>query len=844
MTKASDADDLPTQRIENRDSSAVMDASLSQQVRSLQAALELERRLRRQEKKAFEAQTTKSTTRSFSTQAGGSDRTMPLAQVNEIERTQGDALDLPPRPLNKNSQLVLPAGYNLQEYRIEAVLGQGGFGITYLATDVHLSLAVAIKEYLPSDFADRFSDFSVHPNDPSYDAFYQNWLDSFLVEARTLATFRHPHIVRVARFFEANNTAYMVLDYERGNSLKEWWRTHKDMPEVELAALLQPLLDGLAVVHQHGYLHRDIKPDNIYVRRKDGSLVLLDFGSASLVASNRQNEDGVVTPGYAPIEQYTGGQQGPWTDIYAFGATLYWMVCGIKPHPAPDRQMENEPMPSAETLGAGRFSVEFLQAIDWALDTDPTQRPQTVAAFSQALFANHAGSLGLQEALSKDEQTPAAVGWQALRRSPKLLLQRARDVFKGLTRPASWPMTVKMTFALVLAALLPMLITAYYNLNAGVENVTRTELRNLERFAESTSGRVAQLVTDTTHLATFLGTDEDFIEYLRKPDDAQTIAITRKLMSLEKANPDIDLLMVMNQQGVTLASNDPTVTGKSFAFRQYFKSAMAGRSYMTGIIVGARAGLPGIYYSQPVFNEKRQVEGVVVLRIRGAAISKIVYNNEENSDRAPFMVDGDGVVIQHQDPKKLYHSLVPLNKVTLNEVIADQRFRRDRIDSLNLPELASVMVGAKKSGNATYSSNLTGSEIAGFAPVPGTNWVVGVSESRKDFEAPLNRMFVNVLYSVAVVGLIFVLIAILFSRSFVRPILRLTKAAEALKAGDYDKAHVVVTAHDEVGRLARTFNVMIDILRQRERERRSQLADADPTRIQTRRVTSVNENPK
>jgi serine/threonine protein kinase len=145
--------------------------------------------------------------------------------------------------------------------------------------------------------------------------------------------------VRVARFFEANKTAYMVLEYERGQSLKAWRKKRGDnIPEQMLVTLLAPLLDGLAVVHKSGYLHRDIKPDNIYVRDEDGSLVLLDFGAARQTASEKAEIGTVVTPGYGPIEQYAGGgRQGPWTDIYALGATLFWLVSGRKPIDAPAR---------------------------------------------------------------------------------------------------------------------------------------------------------------------------------------------------------------------------------------------------------------------------------------------------------------------------------------------------------------------------------------------------------------------------------------------------------------------------------------------------------------------------
>ena len=153
-------------------------------------------------------------------------------------------------------------------------------------------------------------------------------------------------------------------------------------------------------------------------------------------------------------------------------------------------------------------------------------------------------------------------------------------------------------------------------------------------------------------------------------------------------------------------------------------------------------------------------------------------------------------------------------------LLRDPQGLRTTIDSLNEPKLAAQLVGQKQRGNVTFVSSVSKrEEIAGYSPVPGTDWVVAVSESRDYFGAPLDRLFQYVLVSVLVVGLVFLLFALWFARSIVRPIERLTAAAHALKSGDYDSANIAVRANDEVGQLARTFNVMIDVLRQRERER-------------------------
>jgi len=740
----------------------------------------------------------------------------PKAAANEPRRA------IPSKPAA--ASVALPVGFRLFEYRIDAVLGQGGFGIAYAATDVNLNVKVVIKEYLPEDFAYRAADNTVSARDDHDQDFYQSGLDSFLVEARTLATFRHRNIVRVARFFEANRTAYMVLEYERGQSLKSWRKKRDNIPEAKIVQLLAPLLDGLEVVHHSGYLHRDIKPDNVYVRDEDGSLVLLDFGAARQTASEKSDVGTVVTPGYAPIEQYAGGgRQGPWSDLYSLGATLFWLITGKKPIEAPARLNDPDPLPSAETLGQGRYSPEFLCAIDWALRMHPSDRPQDVEQFRSMLFSSHAGELGLQEALRKgDEELGASAreSWAATLRSPRLIKGRLERFVRALRRPASWPIAVKMTLAMVGTALAPMMIVAYYNLDRTQDHVARVELRNLEQLAQSTAGRISQLLGDSRNLADYVGTDDDFVAYLSKPTRERTAATLAKLNGLVKANPDIQFTMVMDTAGNAIVATDPNVMGKNFKFREYFKKAMEGRPNMTGIIVGAVAGAAGVFYSRPVFDPKGKVIGAVVMRIKADPIARILGGAKVGDDRAPFLIDNHGVIVWHPDEKMMFKSLVPLDQEAQDEIAADQRFRRAKIDSVNQPKLAAVMRGAKQRGNVSYYSNVSQrEEIAGYAPVPGHDWVVGVSESRDYFAVPLERLFQNVLYSVALVGAIFLLLALLFARSIVRPIVQLTAAAHALKSGDYDKANIAVRSGDEIGQLARTFNVMIDVLRQRERER-------------------------
>jgi len=289
------------------------------------------------------------------------------------------------KPTTRNL-VALPAGYLLHEFTIGAVLGTGGFGITYLARDNNLQCQVAIKEYLPNDLAVRTGGQTVCARTESDTHGYRIGLDGFLAESRVLASFRHPNIVRVTRFFEANNTAYMVMDYEEGEPLRDWIKQHGPIDELQLLSMFLPLLDGLDVVHKARVLHRDIKPANIYVREGDGSLVLLDFGAARYASSgDSRSLTSIVTPGYAPFEQYhTHGAQGPWSDLYALGGVLYWLVTGEKPLEAPSR-VRSDSMPSAVSSSKGRYSERMLRAIDWALTPDEADRPKSVSQFKDVL---------------------------------------------------------------------------------------------------------------------------------------------------------------------------------------------------------------------------------------------------------------------------------------------------------------------------------------------------------------------------------------------------------------------------------------------------------------------------
>ena len=286
---------------------------------------------------------------------------------------------------------ALPAEYRLHWYVLERVLGQGGFGITYLARDTNLDQPVAIKEYLPIDVATRKPDSTVRPRADDQRDRYRWGLDRFIREARTLARFDHPNIVRVYSVFEFNNTAYMVMRFEEGENFAAQLERRRTLPEPELLRVLLPVLDGLELIHNAGFIHRDIKPDNIHVRA-DGSPVLLDFGSARASLGQGRTVTILVAPGYAPFEQYysSGENQGPWTDLYGLGATSYRAIAGVPPLDAITRSKgvlgsAREVLVPARTIGSGRYSETVLRAIDHALEFAEKDRPQSIAEWRKEL---------------------------------------------------------------------------------------------------------------------------------------------------------------------------------------------------------------------------------------------------------------------------------------------------------------------------------------------------------------------------------------------------------------------------------------------------------------------------
>jgi serine/threonine protein kinase len=273
---------------------------------------------------------------------------------------------------------ALPAGYLLHQYRIDRPLGGGGFSIVYLAHDTSRDLPVVIKEYLPSNKATRVEGETVESLSAETSTTFREGMRRFFDEAAVLARIVHPNIVRVTDFFRENNTVYIVMAYEEGKDLRHYIKKHGgQLTEKFIRTVFPPLLEGLRELHRHKLLHLDIKPANIYLR-PGGRPLLLDFGAVqSPFRGTRRASIHTLTLGFAPIEQHQRGHIGPWTDLYAIGATLYACLCGKAPPAAPGRAEHDTYRPAVRQF-AQRYSRNLLEAVDWCLQMNQLERPQSV----------------------------------------------------------------------------------------------------------------------------------------------------------------------------------------------------------------------------------------------------------------------------------------------------------------------------------------------------------------------------------------------------------------------------------------------------------------------------------
>ena len=292
----------------------------------------------------------------------------------------------------------LKASTKVDQYQVQEVIGSGGFSVVYRALDLDSGNLVVLKEYMPKRMAMRDEQGNVVPQSKNEASLFNQGRNLFLHEARTLANIKHENIVEVSNFFSANETVYMVMSHVEGVNLQRYIRDHNGgMSEKFIRTIFTHLLSALKHIHSMGVLHLDVKPSNIHIR-PGGVPVLLDFGATHQQHLSRQNKPNqVISPGFSPYEQcQPGGYMGPWSDIYAIGATMRACIEGVAPIQA-NLRMEKDTLKPLASLFRKRYSQSLLMAIDWAMEPDPLLRPQSVDEFLSAMNEGDAGTVNMNE---------------------------------------------------------------------------------------------------------------------------------------------------------------------------------------------------------------------------------------------------------------------------------------------------------------------------------------------------------------------------------------------------------------------------------------------------------------
>lgn len=410
--------------------------------------------------------------------------------------------------------------------------------------------------------------------------------------------------------------------------------------------------------------------------------------------------------------------------------------------------------------------------------------------------------------------------------------------FRRLFYPPAWPIAAKISVALVCAVLIPMIFTAYYNLQQSLNSVEAGEYHKLELLASSNASRLDQLIIDYHRVVTQISSDRHVVDFLSAttPQNRKTQGskLEQIIQNIFRSHPNLDVVLLMNRDGQCLAATDPTLIGENYSHIQ-------DKLYGSSVLLGETSNTPGMFFSQPV-RSNGEIIGFTLIKIRQADIWVIINALQLlDSQNQVFVIDQQGIIISHPDASLLSHSLIPLSTKTPKQV--------DQIESLDIPELG-VMVKAKQPGHTTYHLEKSQtSKIVGFAPLATQPWVLGVTQPKAEFTAPLHRLIWLNSSSVVIVGGITAIIALLLGLSISRPIHALTAAAQALEDDNFD-AHVVELhynleklghSQDDIGQLVRVFLKMAEEVRLRDQKLKMQVQELLIEIDQTKRANDVSE---
>ena len=399
-----------------------------------------------------------------------------------------------------------------------------------------------------------------------------------------------------------------------------------------------------------------------------------------------------------------------------------------------------------------------------------------------------------------------------------------------LLYPPAWSIAAKVSIALLSAALIPMSFNAYYNLKHDLDNAEQDEYRKLELLATSTASRLDQLIIDNQKIVLQISTEPKVLSFItsntaeaRKEGRS---SVRAALDNIFRSDRNYDDIFLIDSKGNCLIAIDRSCVDNDHGIKEYFRQAVRGRSYISNIVAGNKVKHSGFYISQPIQTESGKVVGVAVLKIREDSIEQIIDRLKLEPESHAFLIDKLGVIINHSQENYVYRSLTELSSEIQAIIAKDRRYLLSSIESLNFPQLAKAIIGAKEPGHVSFFSHTEEKRrIVGFAPLEVPSWVLGISKPETLFAEPLNRLVWENILNLVLVSAIATVGALLLGRSIVRPIHKLTKAARSLEQGnfEYQQLNTIARSQDDIGQLVRVFVRMAEKIEAREEQLKQKL---------------------
>ncbi|BAZ52088.1 sensor protein [Nostoc sp. NIES-4103] len=418
--------------------------------------------------------------------------------------------------------------------------------------------------------------------------------------------------------------------------------------------------------------------------------------------------------------------------------------------------------------------------------------------------------------------------------------------FHRFIYPPAWPIAAKISVALVCAVLIPMIFTAYYNLQQSLNSVEAGEYRKLELLASSIASRFDQLIIDHHRVVAQVSSDRHVVDFLSASTPQQRKAqgdnLQQTIENIFRSHPDLNAVLLIDKNGQCIAATEPKFIGQNYSHIQ-------GNFYGSSILLGETTKSPGMFFSQPVRSPSGEIVGATLLKIKGEDIWLAINPLHVGFNSDVFLIDQHGIIISHPNPSLLFHSIVTLPTQRLKYIVQKQHYDVDLIESLDIPDLK-VMIKAKQPGHTTYQLPQSQKpQILGFAPLATQPWVLGVSETKAAFTAPLNRLIWLNSSSVVIVGGITAIIALLLGLSISRPIHALTVAAQALEYDNFDSdvlelhQRLAKLGHtqDDMGQLVCVFLEMAEQVRMRDQKLKMQVQELRIEIDETKRAIQVAE---